>query len=84
MSTNRENQVTRQEKGRVVSVSVPPGRRAAFDAALTTLKRHHEDPFIQVAPLIVETIIEAARRLLAEEQEYAERRDHGSQPGRTQ
>ena len=25
-----------------------------------TLKRHHEDPFIQQAPLIVETIIEAA------------------------
>jgi hypothetical protein len=28
-----------------------------------TLKRHYEDPFIQQAPLIVETIIEAARRI---------------------
>ncbi len=35
-------------------------------AALATLKRHHEDPFIQAAPLIVETIIEAARRIQQE------------------
>lgn len=84
MSTNRENQVTKQEKGRVVSVSVPPGRRAAFDAALASLKRHHENPFIQAAPLIVETIIEAARRLQAEEQESTEKRNHGSPPGRPQ
>jgi len=68
MSANTENQQERQEKGRVVSVSVPPSRRAEFDAALATLKRHHEDPFIQAAPLIVETIIEAARRIGNEQQ----------------
>ena len=47
----------------VVSVSITPEKTDEFYAALATLKRHHEDPFIQAAPLIVETIIEAARRL---------------------
>lgn len=66
MSAKTDNQETKQEqRGRVVSVSVPPGKRAEFDDALATLKRHHKDPFIQAAPLIVETIIEAARRIQA-------------------
>lgn len=69
MSAQAENQQEKQEKGRVVSVSVPPSRRAEFDAALAFLKRHHEDPFIQAAPLIVETIIEAAKRLGNEPQQ---------------
>ncbi len=42
---------------------------AEFYDALATLKRHHEDPFIQQAPLIVETIIEAARRLRQESEQ---------------
>ena len=68
MSAKTGNQETKQERGRVVSVSVPPSKREEFDAALATLKRQHKDPFIQAAPLIVETIIEAARRIQAEEQ----------------
>ena len=47
----------------MVSVSITPEKTEEFYAALATLKRHHEDPFIQAAPLIVETIIEAARAL---------------------
>lgn len=47
----------------VVSVSITPEKTEEFYAALAILKRHHEDPFIQVAPLIVETIIEAALRI---------------------
>src|SRR6266487_4052939 len=57
------------KKGRtraVVSVSITPEKTEEFYAALATLKRHHEDPFIQAAPLIVETIIEAARRIQQE------------------
>ena len=50
----------------VVSVSITPEKTDEFYAALATLKRHHKDPFIQAAPLIVETIIEAARRLQQE------------------
>ncbi len=50
----------------VVSVSITPEKTDEFYAALATLKRHHEDPFIQAAPLIVETIIEAARRIQQE------------------
>lgn len=68
MSAHAEKQETKRERGRVVSVSVPPSRRAAFDDALATLKRHHKDPFIQAAPLIVETLIEAARRVQMEEE----------------
>jgi hypothetical protein len=59
----------RRERPKVVSVSVPPKRQAEFYDALVTLKRHHEDPFIQQAPLIVETIIEAARRLRQESEQ---------------
>ena len=66
MLTDKGNQETKQERGKVVSVSVPPGRRVEFDEALATLKRHHKDPFIQVAPLIVETIIDAARSVQVE------------------
>ena len=51
---------------KVVSVSIPPRKQAEFYDALVVLKRHHEDPFIQQAPLIVETIIEAARRIQQE------------------
>jgi hypothetical protein len=47
----------------VVSVSIPPHKRDEFYRALATLKTHHSDPFIQVAPLIVETVIDAASRL---------------------
>ena len=50
----------------VVSVSITPEKTDEFYAALAALKRHHEDPFIQAAPLIVETIIEAARRIQQE------------------
>lgn len=67
MSARTENQETKQERNKVVSVSVPPSKRAAFNDALATLKRRHKDPFIQAAPLIVETIIEAAKRVQAEE-----------------
>jgi len=63
MQTRHHDQEPRRV---VVSVSVPPAKREAFYAALATLKRHHDDPFIQAAPLIVETIIEAARRLQPE------------------
>jgi hypothetical protein len=56
----------KRERPKVVSVSIPPKKQAEFYDALATLKRHHEDPFIQQAPLIVETIIEAARRLREE------------------
>jgi len=60
MATNPEQ---KEQRSKVVSVSVPPRRQAEFTEALATLKRHHKDPFIQQAPLIVETIIEAARRI---------------------
>jgi len=43
-----------------------------YTEVLTTLKRHHEDPFIQQAPLIVETIIEAARRIHQEAEQTRE------------
>ncbi len=68
MSANTENQETKQERGKVVSVSIPPSKIAEFNDALATLKRHHKDLFIQQAPLIVETIIEAAKRIQAEGQ----------------
>ena len=58
-----------QPKGKrtkVVSVSIPPKKQAEFFAALAALKRHHDDPLIQQAPLIVETIIEAAQRIQQE------------------
>lgn len=45
----------------MVSISITPEKTEEFYTALAALKRHHEDPFIQAAPLIVETIIEAAR-----------------------
>jgi hypothetical protein len=51
---------------RMISVSIPPGKRAAFFDALAVLKQHNEDPFIQQAPLIVETIIKAAQRIQQE------------------
>lgn len=60
MATNPNQQ---EQKSKVVSVSVPPKKQAEFTEALATLKRHHKDPFIQQAPLIVETVIEAARRI---------------------
>jgi hypothetical protein len=68
MSTETENRGTKQERGKVVSVSIPPSKLAEFNDAIAVLKRHHKDLFIQQAPLIVETIIEAARRIKAEEQ----------------
>jgi hypothetical protein len=52
-----------EQKTKVVSVSVPPKRQNEFTEALATLKRHHKDPFIQQAPLIVETVIKAARQI---------------------
>ena len=61
--------ITPQEELSVVIpadwVPGPPQGSWTYDeyAALATLKRHHEDPFIQAAPLIVETIIKAARRI---------------------
>jgi hypothetical protein len=61
----------KRERPKVVSVSIPPKKQAEFYNALVTLKRHHEDPFIQQAPLIVETIIEAARRLRQEAEHQA-------------
>ena len=57
----------------VVSVSIPPHKRDEFYQALATLKTYHPDPFIQVAPLIVETVIAAAERL-QQSSESAERR----------
>jgi hypothetical protein len=57
----------------VVSVSIPPHKRDEFYQALATLKTHHPDPFIQVAPLIVETVIDAANRL-QQSPESAEKR----------
>jgi hypothetical protein len=68
MSTKTENQDAKQERGKVVSVSIPPSKLAEFHDAIAILKRHHKDLFIQQAPLIVETIIEAARRIQVEEQ----------------
>jgi hypothetical protein len=52
-----------EQKTKVVSVSVPPKRQNEFTKVLATLKRHHKDPFIQQAPLIVETVIKAARQI---------------------
>ena len=60
----------------VVSVSITPEKTDEFYAALATLKRHHEDPFIQAAPLIVETIIEAARRIQQEAEQTEGARAH--------
>ncbi|HJT59169.1 MAG TPA: hypothetical protein VJ761_21865 [Ktedonobacteraceae bacterium] len=62
-----EHNHQKRERPKVVSVSIPPKKQAEFYEALATLKRHHEDPFIQQAPLIVETIIEAAKRIRAAE-----------------
>jgi len=56
----------KRKRPKVVSVSIPPTKQAAFYDALATLKRHHKDLFIQQAPLIVETIIEAAQRIQQE------------------
>jgi hypothetical protein len=67
-TTTPELDEQRRERPKVVSVSIPPKKQAEFYDALATLKRHHEDPFIQQAPLIVETIIEAARRIRQEAQ----------------
>ena len=67
-TTTPELHEQRRERPKVVSVSIPPKKQAEFYDALATLKRHHEDPFIQQAPLIVETIIEAARRIRQEAQ----------------
>jgi hypothetical protein len=61
-----DQQEQKPERIKVVSVSVPPKKQAEFSEALATLKRHHKDPFIQQAPLIVETIIEAAKRIQQE------------------
>jgi hypothetical protein len=66
MSANQPPAFDGSKQARVISVSIPPGKRAAFFHALAILQRHHEDPFIQQAPLIVETIIEAARRIQQE------------------
>jgi hypothetical protein len=68
MSAETDNQDTKQERGKVVSVSVPPSKLAEFNDAIAILKRHHKDLFIQQAPLIVETIIDAAKRVQAEQQ----------------
>lgn len=57
---------------RVISVSIPPGKRTAFFDALAILQRHHENPFIQAAPLIVETIIEAGRRIQQETEQQVD------------
>ena len=67
-TTTPELHEQRRERPKVISVSIPPKKQAEFYDALATLKRHHEDPFIQQAPLIVETIIEAARRIRQEAQ----------------
>jgi len=66
MATKSDQQ---EQKTKVVSVSIPPKKQAEFTEALATLKRHHKDPFIQQAPLIVETIIEAARRIQQEDKQ---------------
>jgi hypothetical protein len=63
----------RERTRAVMSVSITPEKREAFYAALATLKRHHEDPFIQAAPLTVETIIEAARRIQPEAKQAEEK-----------
>lgn len=54
---------------RMISVSLPPGKRAEFFNALAKLQRNHKNPFIQAAPLLVDTIIEAAKGIQAEERE---------------
>jgi hypothetical protein len=69
-SITPEIDIQKRVRPKIVSVSVPPKRQAEFYDALATLKRHHEDPFIQQAPLIVETIIEAARRLRQESEQH--------------
>ncbi len=66
MPTHQPSASDEWKRMRVISVSIPPGKRAAFFDALTILQRHHENPFIQQAPLIVETIIEAAQRIQRE------------------
>jgi hypothetical protein len=56
----------KSERPKVNSVLIPPKKQAEFYDALAALKRHHEDSFIQGAPLIVEMIIEAARHIQQE------------------
>lgn len=73
-STASELDHQKRERPKVVSVSIPPKKQAEFYEALAALKRHHKDPFIQQAPLIVETIIEAAQRI-QQEAERLERKD---------
>ncbi len=68
----------KRERPKVVSVSIPPKKQAEFYEALAALKRHHEDPFIQQAPLIVETIIEAAQRIQREAGSQAEEKEKPS------
>ncbi len=70
-TTIPEFEEQKRERSKVVSVSIPPKKQAEFYDALATLKRHHEDPFIQQAPLIVETIIEAAQRIRREAEPQA-------------
>ncbi|HLX40499.1 MAG TPA: hypothetical protein VKR42_08200 [Ktedonobacteraceae bacterium] len=65
-SSTPESDQQKSTYPKVVSVSIPPRKQAEFYNALAILKRHHEDLFIQQAPLIVETIIEAARRIQQE------------------
>lgn len=76
MSANQPPASDGWKQMRVISVSIPPGKRAAFFDALAILQRHHEDPFIQAAPLIVETIIEAARRVQQEAEQTEGARAH--------
>jgi hypothetical protein len=70
-TTTPEPDEQKRERPKVVSVSIPPKKQAEFYNALATLKRHHKDPFIQQAPLIVETIIEAAQRIRPEAETQA-------------
>ena len=70
-TTTPELDEQKRERPKVVSVSIPPKKQAEFYNALATLKRHHKDPFIQQAPLIVETIIEAAQRIRLEAEPQA-------------
>jgi hypothetical protein len=72
-TTASEHDEHKRERPKVVSVSIPPKKQAAFYDALVALKRHHDDPFIQQAPLIVETIIEAARRIQWEAEQVKEK-----------
>lgn len=62
-----QQETKKRTKTRIVSVSIPADQEAAWDHALRVLKLHHPDLFIQASPLIVETILQAAARLEAEE-----------------